>query len=460
MLKFGALRLSRSSLVVGALGGLSLLLASTSASGQFGSGLISQQQAHRGGMERAWFARASVNPARSEVVRWILSGDQLLVVTNAGVIQALDANTGQSQWVTAVGNPEFPSLGPATNEKYAALVNGSTLYLLDRANGRILSERRIGGAPGAGPALSKEYVFVPLVTGRIEGYQLEDPKGTPWFYQSFGRVMVPPRTTPNSVVWATDAGYLYVARTDPPRTRFRLETMSNFVAQPAYQSPLIYGITMAGGLFAVDERMAERRWKYTTGFPTERAPAVVGEHLYVTSDEPMLHSVNAKTGLSEWEAPVISQFAAASKLHVYGVDRFGTIHVLDKESGASLGRYPTGGVITALVNDQTDRLFLMTKNGLIQCLHEIGATEPTYYVKKAVEEEEPEKEAAETPVVESRVDRPEPTRPSSETEEEDATGDEGTPFGLPSTPQNPFGLPTEEPSGANPFGVDDENPFE
>jgi PQQ-like domain len=449
---------------LGVLGALSLLSATTTARSQIGIGLISQQQAHRGGMQRAWFARAEVNPARSEVVRWILSGDQLLVVTNAGIIQALDANTGQSLWVTSVGNPDYPSLGPGTNEKYAALVNGSTLFVLDRSNGRILSERQVGGAPGAGPALSKNYVFVPLVTGRIEGYPLEDPKGTPWFYQSFGRVLVPPRATPESVVWTTDAGYLYVASSDPPRTRFRLETMSSFSAQPTYQSPLIYGVTMSGGVFAVDEHKAKVRWKYTTGFPSERAPAIVGEHLYVTSDEPMLHSVNAQTGLSEWEAQGISQFAAATKSHVYGVDRFGTIHVLDKQSGASLGRYPTGGKLTALVNDQTDRLYLMTDRGLVQCLHEIGATEPTYYVKPATEEE-PKEEKTEPAKKESQVDQSKPTQPTGESKpEEPKTPDEENPFAAPSTTQNPFGLPTEQPpsppSSASPFGADDENPFQ
>ena len=141
------------------------------ANAQLASGLISQEQAARVGMKRAWYARAQIDPSRTRVVDWILSGDQLLLVTDAGVLQALDANTGKTNWISEFGNPNYPSLGPDANDDFVAVINGSTVYILDAKSGRIQGDRRIGGAPGAGPAVGKNHVFVSTLGGLIEGYR-------------------------------------------------------------------------------------------------------------------------------------------------------------------------------------------------------------------------------------------------------------------------------------------------
>ncbi len=429
--------------------------------GQMSSGLISQQQAASVGLKRAWFARAEVNTARSSVVDWILSGDQLLIVTDAGVIQAIDADTGQTLWVTQFGNPNYPSLGPDANEKFVAVINGSTLYLLDRASGRIQSERRIGGAPGAGPAVGKNFVFVPTINGLIEGYplDLEVPKYKRWFYKSFGRTMAPPLVTPESLAWTTDAGFLYVAGAVKPGVRFRLETLGEFDARPAYRAPLIYAVSLAGEVFAVHEKEGTLQWRYMTGYPTSRAPAAVGDKLFVTSEEPMLHCVDATTGLPQWESLGLAQFAAVTKSHVYGVDRYGTIHILNIADGAPLGRIPTGGTLTALVNDQTDRLFLISDSGLVQCLHEIGADKPTYYAEplavngEAAAETKPQDDEYRgdgEPATEPAA-TPQETNPFDESATDTAGGDL---FGAPADEAQP---PAEEESD---FGTDEANPFE
>src|SRR5687768_11657336 len=134
--------------------------------------LVERGEAARLGLDRAWFAQVELDRARNEVERAILAGDHLIVLTTAGVVQLLDANTGESLWTAPIGNPDYPSLGPAANDSAIAILNGSTLYVLDRKDGRPLTIRPVGGAPGASPALSNDYVFVPLINGRIEGYPL------------------------------------------------------------------------------------------------------------------------------------------------------------------------------------------------------------------------------------------------------------------------------------------------
>jgi outer membrane protein assembly factor BamB len=396
--------------------------------------LVSQEVARHLGLERAWFAQVRLDRSRNRVERAVLTRDRLTVLTSSGVVQEFNALTGETLWIATLGNPGHPSLGPAANDKFVALVNGSTLYVLDRADGRPIIVRPVGGAPGAAPALTSSYVFVPLVNGRIEGYPFGEQKLTPWYYQSYGRAMVPPLATAEIFVWTTDSGHMYVGYVEEdPGVRFRLETGSEIIASPAYRKPYIYAATISGETFAMNESTGARRWKYATGFTVSRAPAAISspaamearaatadtaanavtaamaDRVYVTSDEPTLHSINAETGAGLWEAPGVAQFAAASRNRVYGVDDFGGLVVLDATTGSRIGHLPTGGTINALVNDQTDRLYLVSEQGTVQCLHEIGAKEPLYHVvpePQAPPAEAVEGQPAETAETETTTEPP------------------------------------------------------
>jgi outer membrane protein assembly factor BamB len=347
--------------------------------------LISREQARRLGLERAWFGQVRLDRARNQVERAILAGNRLDVLTTAGVVHEFNALTGETLWIAPVGNPQFPSLGPSASEQYVAVVNGSTLYVLDRTDGRPAKVRRLGGAPGAAPVLTTGHVFVPLLSGRIEGYPLGKEVFTPWYFQSVGRTLVPPVATPSSVVWATDAGVVYVGGAEVPGVRFSLETRSEILAPPAFHRSYIYVATMSGELFAIDESSGAKRWKYSAGFPITHAPAAVGPRVYITTEEPVMHCVDAANGTSVWEAPKLAQFVAASRNRVYGIDDYGALVVLDAATGALLGRMPTSGSTSGLVNDQTDRLYLVSSSGMVQCLHEIGAKEPLYHAPPEVE---------------------------------------------------------------------------
>jgi outer membrane protein assembly factor BamB len=420
---------------------------------------MSRDEARRMGLERAWFAQVELDRARHRVERAVLKDDRLTVLTTAGVVQDFDALTGERLWTSPVGNANYPSLGPAANDKYVAVVNGSTLYVLRRQDGKPLLNRRVmGGAPGATPAVAEEYVFVPLINGRFEGYPLNqnvDKSHTPWYYQSYGRAMVAPLATPESVIWSTDQGYLYVAASLNPAVRFRLESASDIIASPAYHRPLVYAATTSGDIYALNEITGEQQWRYSSGYSVERAPAAVGDRVYVTTDEPAMHSVDAKTGLALWIAPNVTQFAAASGQRVYGIDDLNALVVLDAKTGALLDRMPTDGTGRALVNDQTDRLYLVSNGGLLQCLHEIGAKKPLYHNPEPVEPSKPEPGTVPNPTTTGDAAPPptaEPATPAAE-----ATDD---PFNdLNEGAAGEGAAEPAQPADGGNFGVSEENPF-
>lgn len=345
----------------------------------FAQSLVHNQVASRLGLQRAWFAQVRVDASRHRVVHWLLDKDQLFALTSAGAIQAIDATTGETLWTNELGVGHAPAAGIAVNSKHIALLGAGRLYVMDRMDGHHLWSRAVGGAASAAPALSENYAYVVLLRGRVEGYRLNDPDAYVWQYQSHGRTFQSPTTTGTVVSWPTDSGKLYVGEAEKPRVLFRVETNDEIVAAPAEQAPYLYVGSLDGYLYCFHELTGSEQWRYATGFAITSRPAIVGDKAYAASEGPTLHAVDAKTGAPLWQVDGAAQFVALGEQHTYGLDRYGTLIVVDNESGGIAGRLDTGAATSAVVNDQSDRIFLINDAGLVQCLHEIGAEEPTYY---------------------------------------------------------------------------------
>jgi outer membrane protein assembly factor BamB len=258
--------------------------------------------------------------------------------------------------------------------------------------------------------------------------------------------MVAPLVTPVSIVWTTDAGYLYVGGSKKLGMRYRLETGAEIVAPPSYLHPDVIVASLEGEVFAMNEMSGQQHWKYSCGFPVTRAPAGVGDRVFVTSGEPALHCINATNGVGLWEAPHVQQFAAASKDRVYGVNDLGEFVVLNAQTGVTLAKIRTDRPIHALVNDQTDRVYLVSEDGMVECLHQLNVKEPIYHnpkpvppkaeAKPAVVAAPPAAKAAEKPVkapakakATEGAEKPEAGEKMPEKEKKDAAGTEDSPFG-------------------------------
>lgn len=340
------------------------------------SPLVPRTAAAQVGLERAWFAQIGADPALSEVTAWTLHHDRIFGVSNTGTAFAIDSETGERLWIRQIGKRGYRAFGPGANSKSVAIVSGSKIYVLNRDDGRIMFSRDLGSAPGAGPALTEEYAFVVLITGRVEGYRLDDAKAQPWYYNSRGRAFLRPVTTGGVVSWPTNAGLLYVSSATDPGLLYRIQTNDEIIAPPAELDGNLYIASLDGYLYSINGLTGNEQWRFATGWPIESQPAVVGDRAYVSSLEPAIHAINTKTGDEVWDIPGASQFVAEGKSRVYAADPMGELLILDSKSGATLGTLSTAEGVYPLVNDQTDRIFLVNKHGLVQCLQEVGASQP------------------------------------------------------------------------------------
>jgi hypothetical protein len=211
--------------------------------------------------------------------------------------------------------------------------------------------------------------------------------------------------------------------------------------------PYLYIASQDGYLYCLNEDTGNEAWRYSTGYAIDSSPAIVGDMAYVASVEPAIHALDAKTGKEQWTTPGASHFAARGKERVYASDRFGNLLVLDSKTGNPVSRMAVAEGASTLVNDQTDRIFLVSDSGLVQCLHEIGADAPTLYRQPDAPPAAPGAEASAAPAeegeepatdAEADADEPSPFEMEDGAAADEAPADE--PADAPADDDNPFGI--------------------
>jgi outer membrane protein assembly factor BamB len=288
-----------------------------------------------------------------------------------GMLHAIEGESGRTLWITSVGNSLYPTTAPAANDKYVALCNGSTIYVLRTSDGSVAWSKSAMGSPGAGPALTDEFIFIPMISGQVETYMLDEPKRPAGVYRSFGHTIVQPVVSSNSVAWPTDSGNIYVGYAHSPGLRFRLQTADSIESGPAFLAPdKVIVTSLDGYIYCLDEKKGNILWRFTTGEPISESPIARGDSVYAISKRGNMYAIDVSTSMERWVTSGFRSYLAGSENRLYCLDTRGDMAILDRASGSRMGTL--GGIAddAPFVNTQTDRIFLVMSTGLMQCLHE------------------------------------------------------------------------------------------
>ena len=303
----------------------------------------------------------------------------LYAQTDNGVLHAMDAETGRTKWSFSVGSPRYPSLAPGASDRYVATVNGSTLYVFDLIEEKLAWEKRLGAAPGAGPALTQTSVYVPLLNGLVRGFKLTDGSNVVRL-RSIGRPMVQPLITGPSLIWPTDRGYLYFVDTVSNEMRFRFETNSEILGNAAHMDPDQAIVTTDDGhAYGVNELSGEKLWQFSAGDTINSPPMVLGRRAYVISSTGELSSVDGDTGRLVWSGRGVKHVLSVSKDRLFALGVRGDLMAFDQETGALLGQVPTDFGVH-VPNSISDRIYLGNSRGSLVCLRAAGQTNPILHV--------------------------------------------------------------------------------
>jgi len=397
-----------------------------------GGELIPETIATRYGLTQAWFNQVQLDLGRGRIEHIVLHEGTLLITTNRAMLHAMDAETGQTLWVQQIGQPEHPTLVPSANRESVAVVNASQLYVLQRNTGKLLWKTQLAGVPVAGPALSHQRVYVPMLSGMVESYRLrgsEEPtissekeengekgKKKPtakelgqqeakrreatrvdvsvvcqsWGQATAAPIVVRQNDEEDRVAWPTDRGILFVGGvtlTDP-RTfpmLYRMSTSGGIVGQPSYLPPhpqiaadtgVIILSSRDGFVYAAREKDGSPMWRFPTGEPILQPAVALDTRIYASVQTGGLYCLDAQKGTQLWWTPQIKKVVAASKSRLYASDKLGQLQLLDLRNGARLATLATQDFPLQLTNTETDRIYLASAEGLIQCLREIDLVQP------------------------------------------------------------------------------------
>ncbi|MEX2317104.1 MAG: PQQ-binding-like beta-propeller repeat protein [Pirellulales bacterium] len=413
--------------------------------------MISQTTASRYGLTRAWYAQVGSQQVTGTLAHVNYDEGMLLVQSSRGMLTAVDGETGRTLWATQVGARDRSSSEPAANDKYVVVLNGSSIYVVNRADGSIQWQRQVIGAPGAGPGVSRTHAFVPMISGLIEAYDLaKGAKQTPWNYQSSGRVLTPPMTTELSVSWTTERGYFYVADPAAGGIRYRLETGDEIHSRPGSWSPRLFAGSADGYVYAINEKEGGMAWKFPVGEAIYQPPVAIESRVFVVTQFGGMYCLDAVSGDSLWHVANVGQFMAASPSRVYASNRTGGMSIFDIRGGALLGKMPLAGITTKVVNSQSDRIFLVSENCVIQCLHEPLLASAVVYTPPPAPKLElklgPGVDKAQKPAA-APADEPAAEKPAKGDAPEMPAEDEKDPFG--DAPRKPAAA-EKDPFGDNP----------
>jgi len=348
--------------------------------------IISQRVAARHGLHLAWYAHIQMDAARDTIQNATLFANALVVQTDSGMIQVLNAETGATRWAKRIGERHLPTTAIGANKEYAAVTNGLTLYVLDLNSGQVLWHRDLEYLPSAGPALSDDRVYVCCINGLVVSFSLSNTELAPKRFNTTGVVYTQPTVSSRSIVCGTDAGYVYGWIPNETKLGFQLKTGDEVNARlAAYGDNLIAG-SRDGFVFALDNRTGLEQWQFSVGDPVNDGPVATKTSVYVVSEIGGMYALDTNTGVDKWWAQGIHRFVAASPTRVYAMDRLGRLVVLDAATGGPFDMVPTGHLRLSIANPLNDRIYLGSPSGVLVCLREAGLVEPVLH---RVEEEQP-----------------------------------------------------------------------
>jgi outer membrane protein assembly factor BamB len=169
-------------------------------------------------------------------------GDDLYVGTADNFIVALDATSGESQWVFEAGHSIWGQPAYKDGVLFVSSLDRS-LYALDAASGEELWHTSFAGAIASGPVLNEDLIYISNFDSQVHALDIHTGEEK-W-------------TAPaENWVWGS----------------------------PAYADGVVYYADIDGNVFAVDALTGESLWQQKTPGAAQTSPVVAGDVVYVASE--------------------------------------------------------------------------------------------------------------------------------------------------------------------------------
>lgn len=363
------------------------------------------------GLEFSWTAQSVLNRQR-DVIRHVVNDENnVYVQSSAGVITALDANTGRRLWAKQLGRNDEFSFQVVSNADLLIVITGPVVRAVDKFTGEVLFEYRLKRSAAAAPLVSEDKFYVPEVNGSLYAYSIDvleylerydtlPPRVAQkydWRFISNDRTQYSAVMANDHICFASDSRNLHSVSPDG-KTQFQIFLNARPSAPLAIdESPAIPHVIVAtesDEVFSFELDKGRRGWS----FPVERAvkqkPFVHDGRIYVVMEQTGVTAISSETGrhvqvpdsargadgdaTTRWFVPGILSIAAVTEDHIYGIDRDRRLIAIRQDNAACTASALVASYAVPHTNSVTDRLFLVSSYGEVVCLKPQGSEFATY----------------------------------------------------------------------------------
>ncbi len=307
---------------------------------------------------------------------------QLFVADHDGKVEAIDAESGRTDWRIDLDLPI--SAGPTVAEKVVVVgtLDGHVV-VLNQSSGAVRWRTEVSSEILAGAAISSDRVVVRSQDGRVFGLDLATGERK-WVYDSTVPLLTirgngMPLVRAGTVAIGFDSGKVVALRAEDgkllweenvatPGGRTELERMVDVDGNIAIVATDLYAASHNGRV--VSMALASGQVLWAREMSAARGVSVDRTSLYLSDDEGKVHSIDRRNGVDQWTQDALLRReltvpVSVGKYLVVG-DFEGYLHWMDAESGRFVARQQvSGGAINATPVVAEERLYVMSRDGSI-----------------------------------------------------------------------------------------------
>ncbi|NEU58835.1 PQQ-binding-like beta-propeller repeat protein [Halorussus sp. MSC15.2] len=215
---------------------------------------------------------------------------------------AIDAESGDQRWQTAVDGPESAVV---VVDGTAVVTSDEGVVSLDAADGSERWRTEIPPTYNTSPLVAEGAVYVPSDLSLVA---LDTDTGEErWRYTTGLETEAPPAVADGTVFFGDGDAYVYALDAVDGSERWRFKTRGSVECPPAIVGETVYAGSNDGRVYAIDAATGERRWSHETDGRIE-ALAVGHGSVYAGTDQ-RLHAVRRSSGERCWRSDrYVSQY--------------------------------------------------------------------------------------------------------------------------------------------------------
>ena len=309
-----------------------------------------------------------------------IMGDEVYAASSDGSLAKIDLKTGKVIWKINTGEKLSGGVGVGVNEVTIGTSNG--LLIAYDVTGKLLWKTRLSSQVLSAPTVHEGLVIVRTSDNQIHGLNVKDGlkkwtfsrSGPPLNLRSSAGVI-----TSDGVVYAGFPGgklvairedngtLLWEATVAQPKGVTEIERASDVTSTPVIDGMTIYTVAYQGKISAVDRVNARTLWSRDISSYT--GIGIDGARIYLSHTGGAVYSLAIESGKTYWRQGDLLNRKLTTPLgmgdFVSVGDLEGYLHILDKETGAFLGRIQLDDepVMRRLVEFETGKFLAQTRNG-------------------------------------------------------------------------------------------------